>query len=57
MTAWMDCISTVVEKLMAGKSKPQIGTPIEESDQSYQFMYGMLYIYIFYISLIFLIFL
>jgi hypothetical protein len=40
MVSWMETIAATIEKLNEGKVKPQIGTPIEERDSSYQFMYG-----------------
>jgi hypothetical protein len=37
----METIASTIEKLSEGKIKPQIGTPIEERDSSYQFMYEL----------------
>ena len=41
MVSWMESISSAIEKLSQGKVKPSIGTPVEERDSSYQFMYEL----------------
>ncbi len=40
--AYIPYISSVIEQLSAGKQRPSIGTPVEEKDFNYQFLYALI---------------